>query len=159
MAMYELCRRSQSAGRKALRALNLRTARAVIKCSASSLCQRNASQSELAHDNNARRNRRRRARARACLLLKTRVENPHTSRVDTEATPRDPPGRSAQNDPDKLRRLRHSTGPRRAAVCAVQNEILRFDLPTRPLAPRPQADLQENTPWRQRGTILRRRKI
>jgi len=43
-------------------------------------------------------------------------------------------------------------------MCAVQNEILQFHVPTRPLAPRPQADLQENSPRRQRGTISRRQK-
>jgi hypothetical protein len=49
--------------------------------------------------------------------------------------------RQDKNDHHKLRRLRRATGPRRAAMREVQNQILQFDLPTRPLAPRAQADL------------------
>jgi hypothetical protein len=45
------------------------------------------------------------------------------------------------HDPHNLRRLHRATGPRRPAMCAVQNQVLQFDLPTRPLAPRAQADL------------------
>ncbi len=47
-----------------------------------------------------------------------------------------------QDDDHKLRRLRRPIGPRRAAMRAVRNEILQFDLPARP-PPRPPSPARE----------------
>ena len=51
--------------------------------------------------------------------------------------------------------------PRRAArsVLSAQQKEIDSTCPVRPLAPRPQADLRENKPRRQRGITPRRQKI